>query len=441
MKLALVSPRSSFLGRHAQFINFLNQSPEMAFYRHYWSGLGLGLLIIGALTPDDVAIELIDENIEEIDFKKDYDIVAITAMTQQATRAYEIAKRFRGKNTTVVLGGIHPTVLPDEAKLHGNSVVVGEAENLWSKLLADFEHNKLRDIYATHQEVSLNESPIPRYSLLEEKPYKIVWVQATRGCPHNCTFCCASKVYGSKLRHKSISQVMAEIGEIRSINQHALIGFSDDNLLCDKKFSSQLIEKTIDMKIRWIGQSDISVAHNRTLLKLIKRSGCVALIIGLESINEENLRGLDSSNWKMKHLKNYAENIRHIQNEGIGVIGTFIVGFDNDDNSTFDNLVDFIIGNHLVGAQISALTPFPSTRVRERLLREGRILDTPWENYTLYDVNIRPKKMSPMQLEQGVLKAFQKIYSPEVAVEKAKYFKHIFSRLSKEFKENLLEEE
>lgn len=429
MKIALVSPRSSSLCRSPEFQNFLKQSPEMEFYRQYWSGLGLGLLVIGALIPDDVELELIDEGIEDIDFSRGYDLVAITAVTQQANMAYEIARRFREKNIKVVLGGIHATVLPDEAKLYADSVVVGEAENLWPKLLDDFRHNRLSPVYASQQEVDLKVSPIPRYELLGEKPCKIVWVQATRGCPHDCSFCCASRVYGSKYRHKSIDQVINEIKKIRRIKKHALIGFADDNLLCDKDYTCQLLEKVVDLKIKWIGQSDISIAYDNSLLKLIKKSGCVVLLIGFESIIEDNLRGLDSSNWKLKHLENYVESIRAIQGNGIGIIGTFIVGFDNDDNSIFNKLADFIVDNHLAGAQIAALTPFPHTRVRKNLLSEGRVLNTPWENYTLYDVNIKPKKMSPHELERGILDTFKKVYSSGVAIEKGSYFKSIFFEL------------
>ena len=410
-------------------MNFLKQSPEIEFYRQYWSGLGSGLLVTGALTPNDIELELIDESIEDIDFSRGYDLVAITAVTQQATRAYEIARGFREKDIKVVLGGIHATILPDEAKLYADSVVVGEAENLWPKLLDDFKHNRLSPFYASQQEVDLKESPVPRYELLGEKPCKIVWVQATRGCPHDCSFCCASRVYGSKYRHKSINQVIEEINKIRRIKKHALIGFADDNLLCDKDYSRQLLEKVVDLKIKWIGQSDISIAYDNSLLKLIKKSGCVVLLIGFESIIEDNLRGLDSSNWKLKHLKNYVESIRAIQGNGIGIIGTFIVGSDNDDNSIFNKLADFIIDNHLAGAQIAALTPFPHTKIREALLKEGRVLDTPWDNYTLYDANIKPKKMSPQELEEGILHTFKKVYSSGFAAEKSKYFRNIFFEL------------
>jgi len=213
--------------------------------------------------------------------------------------------------------------------------------------------------------------------------------------------------------------------------KHAVIGFADDNLLCDKSYSRNLLKEVVDLKIRWIGQSDISIAYDNSLLELVKKSGCVVLFIGFESIIEDNLRGLDSSNWKLKHLKDYVASIRKIQSNGIGIIGTFIVGFDNDDNSVFDRLANFIIDNRLAGAQIAALTPFPHTRLREALFKEGRVSDTPWDNYTFYDVNIKPKKMSSQELEEGILHTFKKVYSSGVAVEKSEYFKNVFFELRK----------
>lgn len=431
MKIALISPKAPFLSSNPEFQSFFTQSPQMEFYWQYWSGLGSGLLVLGALTPDDVKVELFDENIEHIDFSGDYDLVAISMMTQQASRGYDIARKFRERKSKVVLGGIHPTVLPEEAKQYADSIVVGEAENVWEELLNDFHHNRLRPVYTSHQEVDLRKSPTPRYELLENKSYKMVWVQATRGCPHDCKFCCASRVYGNKYRHKSTAQVIEEIKKINKIERHALIGFADDNLFCDRKYSQELLKQVSNLKIRWIGQSDIRISNDKHLLKHIKKSGCVALLIGLESLCEENLRGLDSSDWKLKQSKNYAESIQIIQSIGIGVIGTFIVGFDHDESTVFDELAEFIIDNRLVGAQIAALTPFPRTKIREQFLEEGKIMDTPWSNYTLYNVNIKPKRMNVQELERGILYTFKRVYSEKVAREKTKYFKNIFSQLVK----------
>ncbi len=429
MRIALISPRGSFLGRSSEFRRFFAESPELEFYRQYWSGLGSGLLVIAALTPREIELDLIDENIELVDYEKKYDLVAITAMTHQATRAYEIARRFRERGVPVVLGGIHATVLPEEARLHADSVVVGEAESVWEGVLSDLSGCRLKTLYRSERQVDLTRSPLPRFDLLANKPYKIVWVQTSRGCPHDCGFCCASRVYGKRYRHKTVEQVMTEIQTVRKAHPRALIGFADDNLFCDRESSRRLLDALISVKVKWIGQSDVSIARDPGLLRSVRKSGCVALLTGFESINENNLRGLDSSNWKMNRLKDYSDSIQVIQAAGIGLIGTFIVGFDNDDAGVFDALADFIIGNHLAGAQISALTPFPNTRIAERLAGEGRILNTPWENYTLYDVNIRPKNMSTQELEAGIISTFKRVYAPPVAREKANYFRDIFAAI------------
>lgn len=427
MRIALVSPRSPSLGRSPEFKAFFARSPEMEFYRQYWSGLGSGLLVVAALTPPHIDLTLIDENAEEINFGGGYDLVAITAMTQQAPRAYEIADRFRARNIAVVMGGIHATVLPDEARRHADSVVVGEAENSWGDLLADFAGNRLRPVYAAEREVDLKASPVPRYSLLQGKPHRIVWVQTSRGCPHDCGFCCASRVYGSTYRHKGVGQVVAEIQAACQVLKNPLIGFADDNLLSNRRFARELLGAVRGLRVKWIGQSDISVARDETLLDLVKSSGCVALLIGLESVNEENLRGLDSSNWKQQQLQHYEKSISAIQGKGIGIIGAFMIGFDHDDQSIFDRTAQFIIDNHLAGAQIAALTPFPNTRLREELSKAGRVLDTSWSNYTLYDVNIKPARMSCEQLGSGIIEVFKRVYSPEVAAAKRRYFREVFS--------------
>jgi radical SAM superfamily enzyme YgiQ (UPF0313 family) len=299
-------------------------------------------------------------------------------------------------------------------------------------VLNDLSGSRLKPVYRSEHQVDLAQSPVPRFDLLANKPYRIIWVQTSRGCPHDCGFCCASRVYGKRYRHKTVEQVMAEIEAVRKVNPRALIGFADDNLLCEREYSRRLLDALSGINVKWIGQSDISIARDPALLRSVRKSGCVALLTGFESIDEANLRGLDPSNWKMNRLKDYSESIQAIQRAGIGLIGTFIVGFDNDDAGVFDALADFIIGNHLAGAQISALTPFPNTRVAERLAGEGRILDTPWENYTLYDVNIRPKRMSPQELEAGILGTFKRVYAPEVARDKAGYFRDIFASIRKE---------
>jgi radical SAM superfamily enzyme YgiQ (UPF0313 family) len=398
-----------------------------------WSGLSQGLLIIAALTPDCFDIELIDENFEDINFNEKYDIVAISTVTQQATRAYQIADEFRKRGVKVVIGGIHATVLPEEAKQHADSVVVGEAEETWPIFIEDFLNDNIQPFYRATRPVDLTKSPMPRYDLLKHQNYKIIWIQATRGCPRDCEFCVASNVYGTKYRHKTIDQVVKEVRYVKSIC-NTQIGFADDNMFIDKNYSTDLVKELIPLKIKWMAQTDISAGENEELLKLLKKSGCVMLLIGFESISNRGLESLDRGNWKLRQLDKYLGVIENIQAYGIGVLGAFIVGFDSDDASIFERTAEFIINNHLYASQITVLTPLPGTRLRERLIKEGRILSTEWDKYTFLDVNFMPKQMSPRELQNGIFEVYQRVYNKEVRLKIAKHFKDIYSKLADENK-------
>jgi radical SAM superfamily enzyme YgiQ (UPF0313 family) len=429
MKIGLISPKSQFWGANKYFREYWHDNPNAATYRARWSGLSLGLLVVGALTPDKHEIEFIDENVDEIDFGIDYDLVGVSCMTQQATRAYAIADEFGKRKRKVVLGGIHPTLLPQEAKTHADSVVVGEVEYVWEKVLRDFEANRLQDFYKADKLVNMKDSPPPRFELLNPKTYPQIWIQASRGCPHDCEFCAASKIYGRKYRDKSSEQVIKEIEYAKSIFGNVWYAFADDNLFVNKSERRRLLEQLAPLNIRWSTQTDISIAEDDELLSLTYKSGCRALFIGFESLNGANLRNIDDRQWKHKHLHTYSEYIQKIQSHGIGVIGAFIVGFDEDDASTFATLTDFITTNHLWGIQVAIVTPFPGTRLRDRLQAEGRIAPSDWDNYTMFDVNFVPKKMTKDELERGVVQIYQKVTDKETGLETMKYFKNIHGKL------------
>jgi radical SAM superfamily enzyme YgiQ (UPF0313 family) len=425
MNLALISPRGSSWSNNPQFKDFWENAQQAISYRNYWTGLSPGLLVIAALTPSTYSIKLIDENVETVDFSQCYDLVGISGMTQQATRAYQIADEFRKKGTKVVIGGIHATILPEEAKQHSDSVVIGEAEYSWPKLIKDFENGTLLPFYKSERIVDLNDSPIPRYDLLDKAIYSTIWIQTSRGCPHDCEFCAASKVYGRKYRNKSILQILEEISFIKKTFGDVRLYFSDDNFFVNKNLRQSLLEKLIPLKIRWMAQSDISIAKDAELLRLAQKSGCTFLFIGFESLSEESLRGLDSQNWKLRQSKHYSEYVNAIQTKGIGVQGAFIVGLDTDDATVFESITDFTIQNHLYGVNYSILTPIPGTRVREKLLSENRVLQTSWDNYTGYDVNFTPKKMSASQLQEGLINMYKRVTQKEVFLKNMAYFKKI----------------
>lgn len=430
MKIALINPVQVLVGDR-DFMSLLNDLAKKYMFRPKFSGFGLGLLVIAALTPPEFEVEVVDENFDPIPLDNGYDLVGITANTSQATRAYEISDEFRKRGATVVMGGIHATVLANEAKEHADSVVVGEAENIWPLLLEDFKHNRLRPFYNQEGVVDMGLSPAPRYDLLKAENYRLVWVQTTRGCPHDCEFCAASRVYGRKYRKKGIEQVIEEIELIKSIWDRPQVSFADDNMFCDRSRSAALLDRLRELDIKYFAQSDISVAEDREFLRLLKDSGCNILFIGFETLSMEGLAQINNNKWKAKYLEKYEEHIETIQTMGIGVMGAFIIGLDTDTVSSFDRIAGFVLKNNLYAMQLTVLTPFPGSRLRERLLAENRITNiNDWTRYTCNDINIIPRNMTPEQLRGGFMDIHRRVYGDEACVRRMEYFKKLYSGVS-----------
>ncbi len=428
MKALLISPKGQTSSNLA-FLKFWNENSIIRPYREMYSGSSLGLLILASLMKADFELEYVDENKTDINFEKKYQLVAISCMTQQADRAYKIADKFRRKNIKVTIGGIHPTIMPEEAKLHADSVFVGEVENTWKYFRQDYFNNKIKPFYISNGPVDLNESPIPSYEMLNPKFYKTVWIQTTRGCPHNCEFCASSKIYGNKYRNKKAEQVVQEIMKIKSLwDKPPLFSFADDNMFVNRKFSIELLQALKGLNIRWFAQTDISIAKDDKLLKLIKDSGAYNLFIGFETLSKSGLKLIDKSQWKSKKLAQYSNAIKRIQSYGIGVMGAFITGLDTDTIKSFKTIQNFIVRNHIYVSQISILTPFPGTPIRDRLIEENRITTSDWTKYTTWDVVFKPKKMSAIELEHGWLELLGKIYCEEFQLKNIKYFKKIYRK-------------
>ena len=428
MKLALIKTKDEYMTSSKLFADYFEKAEEFPVFKDVWRSPSLGLLTIAGLSYPDFEITYIDENFDNINYDEKYDIVGLGAMTHQVNRAYKIADKFRARNIPVVMGGIHATVKPEEVKEHVDSVIVGEAETLWPKFLNDFMENRITDIYSEeiYQNNNLSKSPIPKYDILPcPERYKTIPAQTTRGCPHDCEFCSATAVYGKKLRYKDIDQVVEELRLIKSIWKKPEIFFVDDNIFANRKHAKKLLRSIIPLKLRWWSKSDISFYKDEELLELVLESGCMRLIIGFESISGDNLNRLDRSNWKLKQLDKYAEAIEKIQSYGIGIIGAFILGMDNDDKTSFEKTRDFIVDNYLYGAQLTLMTPLPGTRLYERLKSEGRILTPDWNYYSLFDVIYQPKHMSAKELEEGHHWLYQQIHNREMIKRRTKHFKEI----------------
>jgi radical SAM superfamily enzyme YgiQ (UPF0313 family) len=437
-RICLINPRRAAWGMTEKITQALLECHK---HLRAFHSPPLSLLTIAALTPPEIEIELILEDFTTIDYSRDYDLVGITVMSHTAPRAYQIADEFKARGTYVVLGGIHVTVLPEEALLHADTAVVGEAEELWPRFLQDFQDGKPLKIYRNPEgyRVDLGLSPIPRYELLKGKEsardpsyyYNMAPLQVTRGCPHGCEFCLVSDVYGKKPRQKTIDQVRAEILSIKRHLPKHMVAFIDDNLLIDRGFARELLREVEGLRVRWVSQSDIAIGADDELLELIFRSGCLFLIIGFESLDPQNLADLNPNNWKFRQLEYYERNVRNIQEHGIVVIGSFITGLDNDDPGVFARIVDFLNRNRVTG-QLSLATPLPGSRMFERLKREGRFLypEPFWERCSFYDVLFKMKKMSKQEAEEGLIWAYRQFFSEEAIKNRAEYFKEVYKKLA-----------
>ncbi len=379
----------------------------------------LSLLTLAALTPPEIEIEYheIADWRQRPALPGGFDLVAIATFSAQVFDAYAVADHYRGLGVPTVMGGLHVSVLSDEALQHCSSVVIGEAELLWPRLLADFRAQRLARIYRVPpgDEFDLAAAPLPRYDLLEPGRYNRLTVQSSRGCPFVCDFCASSILLTPRYKLKPVERVIAEIRAIKQRWSQPFIEFADDNSFAHKGHYKRLMQALRDEHVGWFTECDISLAQDADLIDLMRAAGCRQVLIGLESPTSAGLDGVETrGNWKLKQYPRYLDAIHQIQQRGVTVNGCFILGLDGDDESVFDRVFDFAQQAHLFDVQITVLTPFPGTPLYARLLREGRILDPgAWQKCTLFDVNFVPKRMSPERLQQGLVDLARRLYEEQ----------------------------
>ena len=377
----------------------------------------LALTTLAALTSDDWEVSIVDENVESLDFSALPDLAAISIMTPLAKRGYEIADTYRRKGVPVVLGGIHPTVMRDEAKIHADAVVSGEAEDVWPQVLSDFKQGDLKSFYKAPDFCSLRGLQIPRRELLNRRAYFFInTIQATRGCPFDCEFCCVTSFYGRTYRVRPVEDVINEMANM----ERSFVFFVDDNIVGKPSYAKEFFRALIPLNVKWFSQASLSIVKNRALLELAQRSGCKGLFIVFESLTQEDLAAMGKS---ANLVSEYREAIKMLHDHGIGIQASFIFGADQDDQSVFSDVLRFIENTHIEAALFSALTPLPGTRLQQALSRENRILHTNWEMYDMNHVVFKPKNMTPKQLQDGLNWAYKRLYGYRSIVKRLFPFK------------------
>jgi radical SAM superfamily enzyme YgiQ (UPF0313 family) len=371
----------------------------------------LALPILAALTPRDLSISFTDDLLTPIDLEKhlkDVDLVGITVLTKTALRAYHIADAYRKKGVCVVLGGIHPSALPEEAKEHADAVVIGEAEGIWGRLIEDFRAKDLKPFYRQEGTIDPSKIPSPRREILPTRGYfPVDVVQATRGCPFRCEFCSVQNFFGNTYRFRPVSDVVEEVRNLR----HRLMMFNDDNIIGNPSYSKELLKALIPLKKKWIGQASLSGLKEVENIELLAKSGCIGLLIGFESLSKANL--IRSQKYQNDPAE-YREIIDVLHRFGITIWASFIFGFDEDDPSIFEETVAFAIRAKLFSVVFALLTPYPETSFYQRVKREGRLVEDRWWLLDRPDESAPyfiPKKMSGEVLRECWKKAWKDFYS------------------------------
>jgi radical SAM superfamily enzyme YgiQ (UPF0313 family) len=375
----------------------------------------LGLLKVAALTPAGWQITIVDEKVESLDLAQAADLVGITAMTTTVQRGYEIADHFRQRGIKVVMGGMHVSCLPDEAQAHCDSVVIGEAEALWPILLRDFELQQLKPLYLHKDGLpALTGLPQPNWDLYENKKYLPVhFVETTRGCPIDCEFCAVTSAFGGKYRNRPQEEVLTELHGLTPFDRGVFslkncVFFIDDNIISNRPYARAFLSRIADLKLNWFGQASVNIASEPEILKLCQQSGCKGLFLGFESLSPETIAAAGK---RVNRPGQYFEIVQKIHEHGIGIDGSFVFGFDNDNEGVFDRTLEFVLKAKIEVTYFSILTPYPGTRLHKRLVQEDRILSRDWSLYDANHVVFKPKTLTADQLLQGYYRVFKEVYS------------------------------
>ena len=341
--------------------------------------------LLAALLPKEAQAGITNELFEEIDFSEKPDIVGITSYSSRVLRAYEIADEFRRKNTYVVMGGIHVSLEPLEALEHADTVIIGEAEETWPAFIRDFINSCPKKIYSASNSASLANLPVPKFSLVDQQRYiscagngiakflpkPTLPVQTSRGCPHACDFCSVTLFAGGRYRMRPISDVVEEIKALRLKGAF----FIDDNLFAVPQRAKELFKALIPLNIFWMGQGTLNIARDREMVRLAAKSGCIAIMAGIESISDNSLRSVGKD---INKFQDFSSQLKVFDEEGISVSALMILGLDGEGKDIFKKTRDFLIANKVIYSVWHPLTPFPKTAVYERMKKDGRLKQEKW---------------------------------------------------------------
>lgn len=351
---------------------------------------------LAGLTPKEHIVRVFHQQVDKIDYDTDADLIAISFFSGFAPSAFKLASIFRQKGKTVIAGGPHVSFNMEESLLHFDSIVIGEAESVWGKLLLDFQEKNLKQIYEGDTP-DLKNIPTPRFDLLSDKFFIKKVIQATRGCPFTCSFCTVPTLNpGFRLRPIDDVIIDASYDNFKYWWQRKVVWFWDDNLTIDRKYITELLTKMIPLKKWWLTQASLDIAKDEKLLDLMKESGCIGVFLGIESFGQDSLV---DANKRQNKIENYKNAVANIRKRGIAVMAGFIAGFDHDTKESIEEMADRINEIGIDVPFLSIMTPFKGTPIYKSLKISDRILeDKGWQFYNGYNVAFKPKQLEPDEL-------------------------------------------
>ena len=391
----LINPKTDSLTTRPLYLN-----------RALYSPLAGLLAVASAIPRDRYEVILTDENIESIDFELEADLVGISAMTCYVKRGYEIADAFRKRGVPVVMRGVHPSFMPQEALRHCDAVVIGEVELVISKLLDDLERGEMRGTYKSERLHPMENLPAPRYDLIKKHRYvNSTFVQTSRGCHQGCTFCAEPLMNGLKFRYRPVDEVMHEVDNCGS----RTISINDADFFGTPERPKQVMRALKDRGVHWQAGVTSKLAQDDRMLELAAESGCTLLSIGFESISRKTL---ESVHKHVNRPETFAALVEKVHSYGIMVFGLFMFGFDGDDASVFEETARFNIKANYDACAYSVLTPYPGTLTWYEMKKANRIVSFDWSKYDQGNVVYRPAGMSGEELRLGQICAYETFYTP-----------------------------
>lgn len=402
MKIALLAPAGAMHRYNGMFHKGLHYAP-------------ITLALLAALVPEELNADVViyDETAEAIPLDTDADVIAITCITGTSSRCYRFADYFRSLGKTVLLGGVHPSLMPQEAALHADAVLTGLGEETFPQALRDIRDGCLKPLYVGDPHTDISGRPLPRKDLLKKKKYiTLNTVEAVRGCNHSCTFCAYPAAFGNGVIPRPVEDVIAEV---KSFKGKEVI-FPDVNLIANTRYAKELFTAMIPLKKWWMGLTTSAIGHNDELLDIFQKSGCKGLLIGFESVNQDTQQAIHKG---VNHVSEYKALMDKLHRKGIMVMGCFAFGADEDGPDVFKRTVELCLEAKIDLPRFSVITPFPGTPFYHELESQGRIVE---RDFAMYDVEhcvYQPKQMTKEELEAGIAWAWKEVYS----------WKNIFRRL------------